>query len=75
MKINDEVLLHRCFSNCVTLKRQLLDPYVIGELFDGLFRNPYTSPAIRVIKSRWMRRPGHVAHMRDARNAYKIHTL
>jgi len=36
-------------------------------------RNLYSSPdVIRVIKSRRMRRAGHVAHMEDMRNAYDI---
>jgi hypothetical protein len=37
-----------------------------------LLHNPYCSPFIRVIKSRHIRWPGHVACMGKKRNAYKI---
>jgi hypothetical protein len=33
----------------------------------------YSSPSIiRIIKSRWMRWAGHVARMREKRNAYRL---
>jgi hypothetical protein len=32
----------------------------------------YSSSIIRIIKSRWMRSAGHVARMREKRNAYRL---
>jgi hypothetical protein len=43
------------------------------KLHNEELHNLYSSPnIIRVIKSRWMRCPGHVALVEEKRNAYRI---
>jgi hypothetical protein len=43
------------------------------KMHDEELRNLYSSPnIIRMIRSRWMRLAGHVARMRETRNAYRI---
>jgi hypothetical protein len=41
-------------------------------LHSGDLHNFYSSPDIRQIKSRKMRWAGHVAHMGEGRNVYKV---
>jgi hypothetical protein len=42
------------------------------KLHDEELHGLYSSPNIRIIKSKRMRRAGHVAHMGEMRNAYII---
>jgi hypothetical protein len=43
------------------------------KLYNEELHNPYFLPSIiRVIKSRRMRLAGHVTHMREERNVYRI---
>jgi hypothetical protein len=81
------VVLYECETWSLTLReehrlrvlRRIFGPKrdeVTGgwrKLHNEEIHNLYSSPSIiRVIKSRRMRWPGHVAHMEEKRNAYRI---